>query len=330
MAKSIYLNKNCIMKVKHSTLLIVYKNDEGKTEKRVIPINDIYDIYAHGMTSITSGAILLLAKFGLPVHFFNYYGYFRSSLLPKKKLISGSLLIRQAEHYLDKNKRAEIAREILRAATYNILRNLYYYNKSSDKIAEIESLMQGLNKYNDISELMGIEGNIRDIYYSALDEILPEEFKIVIRTRRPPTNYANALISFGNSLLYASTITEIYNTHLDQTISFLHEPSERRFSLSLDLSEIFKPIIVDRIILGLVNRKMLDSSFFDQRVNGVILNEKGRKLFIEQYESKMSSTAFYKKLKRKVSIRHLIRLECYKLEKHLLGIEKFSGLRAWW
>ena len=77
------------------------------------------------------------------------------------------------------------------------------------------------------------------------------------RVKRPPDNPINALISFGNTLLYTKTISAIYQTHLNQSISFLHEPTEQRFSLSLDLSEVFKPIIVFKTIFELVNTKRL-------------------------------------------------------------------------
>ena len=69
------------------------------------------------------------------------------------------------------------------------------------------------------------------------------------RVKRPPDNPINALVSFGNTLLYTKTISAIYRTHLDQRISYLHEPSEGRFSLSLDMSEVFKPVIVYRLFL---------------------------------------------------------------------------------
>ncbi len=318
------------MRRKNDTIYIIYKTESGKLERKIIPINQIYDIYAHGMVSLSSGSILMLGKLGVPVHFFDFYGFYRSSLIPKRTLLSGSVIIKQAEHFINKEKRLNIAKEIIKSASYNMLKNLYYYNRDSEQIKIVESLRNSIDNVGSITELMGIEGNIRNSYYKCLDEVLPDKFKIVKREKKPPNNFMNSLISFGNSLMYASTITEIYNTHLDQAISFLHEPSERRFSLSLDISELFKPVIIDRIIMGLINRNMIDESYFDMRLNGVLLNEKGRRLFIEEYENKMSSTLKYKKLNKIVSLRHLIRLECYKIEKHILGIDSYSGFKVWW
>ena len=124
------------------------------------------------------------------------------------------------------------------------------------------------------------------------------------RVKRPPDNPINALVSFGNTLLYTKTISAIYRTHLDQRISYLHEPSEGRFSLSLDMSEVFKPVIVYRTIFDLVNnRKLQVGKHFDRKVNYCLLNDEGRKIFIEAFEGRMESVFQHTRLKRKVSYR---------------------------
>lgn len=144
------------------------------------------------------------------------------------------------------------------------------------------------------------------------------------RVKRPPDNPINALISFGNTLLYAKTISAIYRTHLDQRISFLHEPSEGRFSLSLDMCEVFKPVIVYRTIFDLVNRKQLKvEKHFDKRVNYCLLNEDGRKIFIEAFEKRMETAFQHPKLKRKVTYRTAIKLDCYKLIKFIWEDKEF-------
>lgn len=102
----------------------------------------------------------------------------------------------------------------------------------------------------------------------------------------------------------------IYQTHLDQRISFLHEPSEGRFSLSLDLSEVFKPVIVFRTIFDLVNNRRLQvEKHFEKKVNYCILNEEGRKIFIEAFENRLESVFLHPKLKRKVSYRTALKLD---------------------
>lgn len=126
-----------------------------------------------------------------------------------------------------------------------------------------------------------------------------------------------------NQLLFS--LAAIYNTHLDQRISFLHEPSEGRFSLSLDISEAFKPVIVYRTIFELVNRKKLQvSKHFDKKVNYCLLNEEGRKIFITAFEERMETVFVHPKFKRKISYRTAIKLDCYKLIKFILEGKEFK------
>ena len=144
------------------------------------------------------------------------------------------------------------------------------------------------------------------------------------RVKRPPDNPINALISFGNTLLYTRTISTIYRTHLDQRISYLHEPSEGRFSLSLDISEVFKPVIVFRTIFELVNNKRLQvTKHFERKVNYCILNEEGKSIFIKAFEARMDSVFVHPKLKRKVSYKTAIKLDCYKLIKYIMEEKEF-------
>ena len=144
------------------------------------------------------------------------------------------------------------------------------------------------------------------------------------RVKRPPDNPMNALVSFGNTLLYTKTISAIYRTHLDQRISYLHEPSEGRFSLSLDLSEVFKPVIVFRTIFDLVNNRRLQvEKHFERKVNYCLLNDDGRKIFIEAFEARMESVFMNSQLKRKVTYRTAVKLDCYKLIKYILEDKEF-------
>ena len=111
---------------------------------------------------------------------------------------------------------------------------------------------------------MVIEGNIRQAYYGAFDVII-NDFDMGTRTKRPPQNEVNALISFGNMMCYTVCLKSIHQTQLNPTISFLHTPGERRYSLCLDVSEIFKPILVDRTIFKVLNKGMLQERHFDNK-----------------------------------------------------------------
>ena len=235
--------------------------------------------------------------------------------------------LNQWEHIIDI---LDIARAIVKGIGLNIYEVLYHYYKHDKK--EVKETIDWIKKIflkqveqaANIKELLAYEGEVWLRFYSNFKFFLPEDFVMNKRVKRPPDNPINALISFGNTLLYTKTISAIYQTHLDQRISFLHEPSEGRFSLSLDISEVFKPVIVYRTIFDLVNNRRLQvEKHFEKKVNYCILNEEGRKIFIEAFEARMESVFMHPKLKRKVSYRTAIKLDCYKLIKNILEEKEF-------
>ena len=329
MRRNYYLLKSGRLRRKENTLYL-----ETDQEKIPIPVANVEAIYAFGELDVNSKLLVFLSQNRIPMHFFNYYGFYSGSFYPREYLSSGLLLVKQVEHYLGKEKRLEIAKEIIRSASHNILKNLAHYLKHgkdvSGAIGAIERERDLIDGTSGIQELMGIEGRIRDYYYQSFNTILREGFEFERRVRRPPDNMINCLISFGNSLLYSNVLSEIYHTQLNPTISYLHEPSERRFSLSLDLSEIFKPILVDRTIFKLVNNRMLGQEDFLDELNFCYLNNRGRRVFLAKWDEKLRTTIKHPSLKRKVSYQRLIRLECYKLIKHLLDDKPYEAFRAWW
>ena len=323
MRNSIYITKHGKLVRNENTVYFI----EAGGEKHLLPVEKIEDIYVYGKVSLTSQVISYFSQKGIVVHFFNKYGFYQASLYPRETLVSGTVLVNQAEHYLDKEKRLYLAKRFVYGSAGNIIRNVRRWKKDTE---EIEKLRGKIEFQDTIPGIMEVEGKIREKYYSIMDSLVSDDYKMIKRERMPPTNKMNALISFGNSLVYSTVLSEIYNTQLNPTISYLHEPSERRFSLSLDISEIFKPIIVDRIVMKLVRKGMLDESDFRKDLNAVLLSDKGRRKFLKEYDERLHSTIMHRGLGRKISLRRFIRIECYKLIKHLIGAEKYKPLIAWW
>jgi len=319
--KNYYLMSDGILKRRENTVYFV--NKDGK---RPLPINQIYSIYAYGSLTFSSQVVHLLAKEGVPIHFFNYYGFYDGSFYPRETLLSGNLLIKQAEHYMDHDKRMVLAKKFVEGASKNMEKVMAYYKIDN----QISHTLKDLDYSQTITDAMNVEARIRSHYYTLMDEILPNGFKMEGRSRKPPENMVNALISFGNSLVYSTVLSEIYHTQLNPTISYLHEPFERRYSLALDLSEIFKPFLVDRLIFYLVNKRMLSEDDFEQDLNYCLLNEGGKKIFLKEYDERLKKTIKHRELNRKVSYRRLIRLEAYKLTKHLLGSKEYNPFVMWW
>lgn len=300
--------------------------------KKSLPVNDIYCIHLFGEIDLNTKLIVFMNQYGIPLHFYNYYGYYSGSYYPREKLLSGFLIVKQVRFYIEIQNRLTIAREFVNAAIHNILANLEHYKKNGKDVSSfIEKIKEEyvlLESVSNIAELMGLEGRVRDLYYSSFNSFLREGFEFEKRTRMPPQNMMNSLISFGNSLLYATVLTEIYHTQLTPTISYLHEPGERRYSLALDMSEVFKPIIVDRTIFNLINNRIIKEEHFLEDLNFCYLNEQGRRTFLAEYQKKLDTTVKNATLKRNISYQRLIRIECFKLVKHLLGEKDYKGLMS--
>jgi CRISPR-associated protein Cas1 len=243
------------------------------------------------------------------------------------------MLVAQVQAHLNRNKRMVIAQRLIDSAGFNMQKNLKYYNSRGKDlqtvIDRIDVLRETIPASREVDELMGTEGNMRMAYYSAFD-VMINDFEMGGRSKQPPRNEINSLISFGNMMCYSECLRAIHQTQLNPTISFLHTPGERRFSLALDLAEVFKPLLVDRVIFKVLNKREIQANDFEQRLNSVVLKEKAKKTFVTSFEERLQETIQHRNLKRNVSYKHLIKLECYKLSKHLLGIEEYKPFKMWW
>lgn len=306
-------------------------NVEGQT--RYIPIETVDNIYCFGSLDANSALYNFLGKNHVSVHFFDYYEHYTGSFMSKDYLLAGKMQIEQTKYYTSDKKRLIIARKFIEGAAFNMLKNLSYYaNRGKDLADSIERITNYqllVSNTTRIDELMGIEGNIRQAYYAGFDNII-NDFEMGSRTKQPPNNEINTLISFGNMLCYSACLSQIYHTQLNPTISFLHEPGYRRYSLALDMAEIFKPILIDRIIFTVLNKRQIKANDFRKELNACVMKDSARKLFVQAFEEKLKETFKHRKLSRNVSYKHLIKLECYKLQKHLLGIEEYKPFKMLW
>ncbi|MDD6002745.1 MAG: type I-B CRISPR-associated endonuclease Cas1b [Bacteroidales bacterium] len=338
MKQTFYLFNPGVLERKDNTLKFTAITEDGNGietlgKPKFLPVEQVGDIYVFGSLKANSALFNFLGQKDIAVHFFDYYENYTGSFMPRDSVLSGKLLLAQTAAYQNKKKRLEIARKFIEGAAFNMVKNLKYYdNRGKDLesyIQKINDLAVLINNTEDIKELMGTEGMIRQTYYSAFDLII-NDFVMELRTKQPPQNEVNALISFGNMMCYTETLRAIHQTQLNPTISYLHSPGERRYSLSLDISEIFKPIIVDRVIFKVLNKKMIQPQHFDRKLNSCLLNQSGKKIFVQAMEERYKETIKHKSLGRNVSYKHLIKLECYKLVKHLLGIEEYKPFKMYW
>lgn len=330
MAKDYFIFSPGRMKRKNNTFYFI---DEAN-QKKSLPIHQIDNIYVFGTLDMNTDFLQMLNQHEVALHLFNYYGFYSGSFYPRHQKVSGFTVVHQAKHYIDKEKRLFLAKQFTKSASFHMLRNLRNYRDKTEVQAALDSLEHYqtlIDEMSSVQEVMGVEGMIRQYYYGAFNAFLSNDFDFDERTKRPPRDPLNALISFGNSLCYTKVLAEIYKTHLDPTVSFLHEPSTKRFSLSLDIAEIFKPLIVDPVIFTLINKRRLNvEKDFEYIEDMVLMNEQGRKKFLQEWMGKLRTTVKHRQLKRNVSYQYFIRLECYKLIKHFIGDQEYKPLKAWW
>ena len=335
MKKAYYLFNPGRMSRRDNTLKFEPTTESDKPAKpRYLPVEGVSALYIFGSVDANSALFNYLGQKHIPVHFFDYYKHYTGSFSPREYLLAGKMLVAQTDAYRNKKHRLKIAHALVEGATFNMLKNLRYYSNRGKNIEQqtlqLEALRQEIPNTHSIQELMGIEGNSRQNYYTAFDEIV-DGYAWEGRRKRPPKNELNALVSFGNSMCYTLCLDAIYNSQLNPTISYLHEPGVRRYSLALDVAEIFKPILVDRLLFRLCNRRELREEHFDFIDHACFLSERGRKVFVKAWEDRLQQSIQHRKLNRAVSYRHLVRLECYKIAKHLLGMEEtYTPFKAWW
>jgi CRISPR-associated protein Cas1 len=322
MSRTYYLFSDGRLKRKDNTLAF-----ESESGRRMVPVEDVDQIYCFSDMDLNTRLLEFLSQHHICLHFFNHYGYYSGSFIPRESQLSGYLVVKQVEHYLDSQKRLLLAQTFVEGALHNIRRNLEK-RELVEVCEKLDTYRKSIKPSKNVGELMSVEAHVRKAYYSVWNDITGWDFGE--RSKRPPQNELNALISFGNALTYTAVLKEIYHTALNPTISYLHEPSERRYSLALDVSELFKPVFVDRLIFRLINLKMIQENHFDKRVNSTYLNESGRKLFVQAFEDMMESTILHRKLKRQIKYKNLIRLDLYKIIKHLLGDSQYSPMKVWW
>lgn len=309
---------------------ILFENENQKVE---IPTEVTEHINIYSQIIFSSNFFNTLNQNNIKVSLFDQYDYYIGSFIPVNHHKSASILIKQVENYIDKSKRLELAKKIIDSGTANIITNLKYYNKRNDDIQldkiidDLKICKQEMKTANTLEILLLQEARMRELYYSSYNIILNnQEFKFTKRTRRPPKDALNAMISFGNTLIYQKIANEIYKTKLDIRISYLHSATRRYENLNLDISEIIKPVLVDKVIFSLINKRIIDAKVhFEKRNNGVFLNKEGKYIFIEQLNKKLNSTITINN--KKASYQEILQQEVLKLLRYFKYNEEYEPFK---
>ncbi|MEM4710960.1 MAG: type I-B CRISPR-associated endonuclease Cas1b [Candidatus Woesearchaeota archaeon] len=302
-------------KISRDRNTIFFENNQIKIK---YPIKDVDSIFFLNETSINSKLLGLLSQNEITAHFFGHYGDYKGSFIPEKNR-DGKLLLLQLKSF---EKRIYFAKEIVCGSIHNMRKILLKY-----KLKEYAKKLENLTKKipNTINKILSIEAMARKIYYDSFKQIIKnKDFKLKKRTYNPPKDEINALISFLNTLLYNVVLSEIYKTRLDPVISYVHEPSNR-LSLQYDIADIFKPIIVDRLLFTLINKDIIKKSDFCN----LKINKDTLKKIIKMFDERLNKTIKINE-KESYSYKYLIRRECFKIINHIEKNQDYKSFKVWW
>lgn len=286
--------------------------NDGEEVGRV-PLHNFSSIISFGHRGVSPALAGACAFKGIDLVFVSPSGRFLARISGPEY---GNVVLRktQYQYSLQNEKSLLIAKSFILGKIYNsrwILERAVRDHKlriHAEAVKEASIALQGkmreVKSCFDSASLRGLEGQAGKIYFSVFDEMIlqnKETFLFHGRSRRPPMDPVNALLSFSYSLLANMCTNALYMTGLDPYVGFLHTDRPGRLSLSLDLMEEFRGVFCDRFVLFLINNQIISEDHFDYRENGaVLLNEKGRTIFITEWQKRKQKEIKHPFLEEKV------------------------------
>lgn len=305
---------------------IMFESDESTSD---IPINTTNVINIYSDVVFDTGFLKKAMNKGITVNVFARNNKIVGSFFPNSPLKSSRVMHEQIMAYHDPLRRLELARAFVLGSIHNLRLNIRYYNKQKpdeifdSALRKLDKTYKAIKLCESYEDLLMLEAQSRQTYYSCFDSFIGvDNFAFECRTRKPPLNEINAMISFGNTVLYNLLATELYRSPLDVRIGFLHATGRRLESLNHDIAELFKPLIVDRVVFSLVNRKMIKTEHFQfEKDGGVYLTREGVRIFLQAVYEKLDTIVTVKD--KKMSYNRIIAEEVQKLVRHFRNDEKY-------
>ncbi len=297
-------------------------------DTRDFPAHQLQSLVMHGPVNITSGALALCVTRGVPVHWFTAGGRYLGTIqcvagVPQRR-------IRQYRALTDPKIRLRLARRLVGAKITNVRRYLLRVARAGgreellDTVKHLSKLEKKAAVSDSVETLRGFEGDASRAYFGALPQIIatavPDVLKPTGRSRRPPRDRFNALLSFCYALLERSCLEAIVAVGLDPALGFFHTPRSSAPPLVLDLMELFRLPLCDIPVLGAVNRRTFvpEEDFIVSRV-GVWLSASGRTKAIELYERRLDDMWRHPITNYSLSWKRVLELEVRLLEKEWTG-----------
>lgn len=305
---------------------------QGSDEIGRVPLHNLEGIITFGYTGASPALMGKCAREGKSLVFMSGSGRF---LARTEGQVSGNVLLRRQQYrFADIPKTSlEIAKNMITGKLYNsrwvLERTVRDHalridkDKFKRKSEFLQSSIAKAINADDMDELRGIEGEAASVYFSVFDDMIlqqKEEFHFTTRSKRPPLDRVNAMISFAYSLTTSMCASALESVGLDSYVGFMHTDRPGRRSLALDLVEEFRALMCDRFVLMLINKRMISTKDFEQREDGaVLLNDNGRKLFITAWQNRKNDEIKHPFLGEKVEWGLLPYVQALLLARYIRG-----------
>lgn len=271
----------------------------GGEEKASVPISQIQSIVFFGKNSLSTSLLGFCSHHDVTISFLDRNGFFEGRLCGS---VSGNVLIRKRQYEQMNNPSfsRQFVCDLLLCKIQNSKQVILRAARSSDENTQslygtadkLRIIAKQLPDCIDVDSMRGLEGSAASVYFSAFDQMLasPDGFRFDVRSRRPPLNEVNAVLSFLYTQLAHDVRSALETVGLDPAAGFLHSLRPGRDSFALDLMEELRAPLCDRMVLSLFHLRQLKRTDFDHLPPGVYLNEKGRRTVLEQWRSRKQET----------------------------------------
>ncbi len=305
MATLYLVEQNTVLRKSSKRLTLCRKSPKGRKSPGVrvsdilleLPCEDIDQVMLFGNIQVTTQALQQLLRHGIEMAIFTASGKLLGQLTPPKTR-NIDLRIAQFEKYHDQDFVLAISRAFVTAKLGNALTMLRQHSWNhpdlfaDGEMAKFERLLQNVNTAKDLAELRGVEGSSSAIYFRLFERVLNPPWKFPKRSRRPPQDPVNAILSFGYVVVGAELQSLLDGIGFDPYLGFYHTIRYGRPGLALDMLEEFRHCLVDRLALNMFNKLILnENDFYSPARGGVLMNLSGKKKFFKQYEKMLGEFA---------------------------------------
>lgn len=309
---------------KRDERLVVEVNREAI---RDIPLVNLEQVVCFGNVQVSAQTLGLLLEQGVDLCFLTAHGRFRGRLVGE---VARNARIRQAQWAAasDPQREFDLAARFVIGKLQNqralLRRHARQYGGENRALrASIETMTDALQAVPDaptLDALRGIEGEAAKVYFAEFGHLLRREgFSFAERTRRPPTDPVNALLSFAYTLLMNEILGAVHTVGLDPYVGFLHAERHGKPSLALDLMEEFRPCFADALVLSVLNNRVLTPEDFEEDAGSCRLCVGSKRRFLEQYERKKRDEVRHPVFQYRVAYRRCFELQTRLLAKALVG-----------